>query len=210
MKRVIVQELYQHFYVDKAFERRDLFETLKNRFSINNALYPGSFAHITPSFFFPEVVYVDSDDRARKFFDQKDEVAKLISKNRNYNSEPSFDFIPQDYSKPLDLKEESFDLLISQYAGFISQNCKKYLKIEGLLLANNSHGDAGIASIDDDYELIAAVYVKNGKYHITEKNLESYFIPKKETEITKEYLRKLGKGIGYTKTANSYLFRRIG
>jgi hypothetical protein len=209
MKRVDVQELYKQSYVDNNFERADLFESLRSRFNIHSALYPGSFVHVTPSFFFPEVVYVDNDLRAKKFFEQRSSVAELISKKKAYDTDTVLHFISSDYSKPLELKEQSFDLLISQYAGFVSQECKKYLKIGGILLANNSHGDAGMAFIDDDYELIAAVYVKSGRYHITDKNLESYFFPKKQIPVTKEYLEELGKGIGYTKTANSYLFRRI-
>ncbi|AKB85258.1 hypothetical protein [Methanococcoides methylutens] len=209
MKKVDVQELYRESYVDNNFERADLFESLQTRFNIKRALYPGSFAHVTPSFFIPEVTYVDTDPRAKKFFEQKDAVADLISKKKTYDKDTVLHFIASDYSGPLNLKEKSFDLLISQYAGFVSQECKKYLKVDGILLANNSHGDAGMAFIDDDYELIAAIDVKSGKYHITDRELGSYFFPKKQIPVTKEYLRELGKGIGYTKTANSYLFRRI-
>jgi SAM-dependent methyltransferase len=209
MKKVDVQELYRESYVDNNFERADLFETLKIGFNINNALYPGSFAHVTPSFFIPEVVYVDTDKRAKKFFEQKSKVADLIAKKKTYETDAVFHFISSDYSRPLDLKEKSFDLLISQYAGFVSQECKRYLKIGGILLANNSHGDAGMAFIDDDYEFIAAVYLKNRKFHITEKDLDSYFIPKKQIQVTKDHLAELKKGIVYTKTANSYIFRRI-
>ncbi len=209
MRKINVQDLYNQSYVDNDFERADLFESLKEKFNIKSALYPGSFVHITPSFSFTEVVYVDSDPRARKFFEKRDIVSDLISGKKKYDSETVFAFLSQSYTKPLELQEESFDLLISQYAGFVSQECKKYLKTGGILLANNSHGDAGMAFIDEDYEFIAAVYVKDGKYHITNRNLDSYFIPKRDIEITKKYLKELGKGIGYTKTANSYIFRRV-
>lgn len=47
-----------------------------------------------------------------------------------------------------------FDLLISQYAGFISDTCINYLKVNGYLLVNNSHADAGLAAIDKDYKLL--------------------------------------------------------
>lgn len=209
MKRVDVQKLYHQFYVGKNFERADLFESLKALFNIHTALYPGCFIHITPSFFIPEVVYVDTDLRAQKFFKQKNLVADLISKEKTYDSDAVFHFIASDYARTLDLDERSFDLLISQYAGFVSQACKKYLKTGGILLANNSHGDAGMAFIDDDYKFIAAVHARGGKHHITDRNLESYFIPKKKITVTKEYLEKQGKGVGYTKTAESYIFRRI-
>ena len=59
---------YRKYHIDKADERRGLFEGLVERFGVGRALYPGSFVHVTPSFVIPEVVYVDSDKRAAAFF----------------------------------------------------------------------------------------------------------------------------------------------
>ena len=42
------------------------------------------------------------------------------------------------------MEDRSVDLLISQYAGIISQPCKRYLKPGGYLLVNNSHGGRGV------------------------------------------------------------------
>ena len=111
-----------------------------------------------------------------------------------------------------DRKEElhlHFELLISQYAGFISNACKDYLRIGGYLLVNNSHGDAGLASIDKDYKLISTVHKTRGKYRLSNASLEYYFIPKRNIKVTKELLFKIGKGVGYTKTAPLYIFQRI-
>jgi hypothetical protein len=82
-------------------------------------------------------------------------------------------------------------------------------KIDGILLANNSHGDASMASIDADYKFIGVLNKRQNKYTLSEKNLDSYFIPKMPREITKEYLEKIKRGIGYTKSPTAYLFRRI-
>jgi len=90
--KVDVQGLYRQFYVDNNFERDDLFRSLRSRFNINKALYPGSFVHITPSFFISEVVYVDSDQRAKKFFEQESSVADMISKKKTYDTDPVFHF----------------------------------------------------------------------------------------------------------------------
>jgi len=101
-------------------------------------------------------------------------------------------------------------LLISQYAGFVSQYCKKYLKPGGLLVANNSHGDASMASLDRSFEFIAVIYYSNKTYRFTTRSLDQYFIPKKKNfKVTKEHLEKSMKGIGYTKTASAYLFKKI-
>jgi hypothetical protein len=199
--------LYREYFVNRDFERLDLFGLLAQKYQLSSALYPGSFVHITPSFVFPKTTYVDTDRRAIKFF-QFPQVLKFIEQHKTYDQNPEVTFHAVDYRKPLKEEDASYDLLISQYAGFVSQHCKRYLKINALLLVNNSHGDASMASIDQDYEFIAVVQKSKGKHRISKKNLDTYFIPKKPVEITKDYLEQLQKGIGYQKTASSYLFRR--
>lgn len=201
--------LYKTYYIDKQFERENVFLALRDRFSIKSALYPGSFVHLTPSFVFSEVVYVDSNKPANKFFGHIAAIRELIEKRKDYDEEASFRFIHQDYTKPLPLPLNSFDLLISHYAGVVSQACKKYLKPEGILLANNSHADAGVAFLDNDFELIDAVD-PNRKKPILDADLGRYFIPKNPAKNpSKEELIRSGKGIGYTRTAGLYVFRRV-
>lgn len=202
-------DLYRKDYLDKQFERTELFIQIKEKYKIKNALYPGSYVHITPSFVIPYVVYVDSDKNARKFFNDAEAVAQFIEKNKKYQEDASFRYIHSDYSEPLDLPEKSFDLLISQWAGPVSQLCKKYLKRGGILLANNSHADSGIAYLDSNYELVASVRFNNGKSSISEKKLETYFISKSDMYITLESLLQSGRGIAYKKTSDSYIFRKI-
>ena len=200
--------LYKQYYVDKDFEQLGLFLALSEKYSIKNVLYPGSWIHITPSLVFPLVVYVDSDKRANIFF--KDQaVYDYIRKNKTYLQEAQVGFHKSDYIKDFGEREDSFDLLISLYAGFISKACKKYLRIGGVLLVNNSHGDAGMASIDNDYRFIATYSRRKDRYALSEKNLESYFIPKSGIEVTRDYLEKFQRGIGYTRTATGYIFQRL-
>jgi hypothetical protein len=200
--------LYREHYIDKVFERLDLFQLLAARYGIESALYPGSFVHITPSLIYPVTTYVETDARAKAFFADP-AVDAFINRRKIYDREPEVTFHAADYRRDFGEQEEHFDLLISQYAGFVSQLCKHYLKIGGLLLANNSHGDASMASIDDDYALIAVVNRRKGKHRLSEQNLDAYFVPKAEVEVTREYIQKLGRGIGYTKSASSYVFRRV-
>lgn len=201
-------ELYKEYFVNREFERLDLFQLLAERFAVKSALYPGSFVHVTPSFVFPKTTYVDTDKRTRQFF-QFPEVLDFIAQNKVYPQRSEVTFHPADYRQALAEPDESYDLLISQYAGFISQHCKRYLKIKGILLMNNSHGDASMASIDQDYEFIAVILRDKGIHRVSQKGLDSYFIPKKPIEVTKEYLEQTQAGIGYQKTASSYLFRRV-
>jgi len=202
------KEIYKKYFIEKRFERVDLFEAIKNRYGCKSALYPGSFIHIAPSFVFPYVIYVDTDPQAKKFFKDMAQVKKVIRSRKLYDKESNVEFYSQSYTRPLNIPEGSNDLLISQYAGFISLHGKKYLKGGGILLVNNSHGDASMARLDDDYCLIAVVKKQGDNYRISDKDLDSYFIPKKPVNINRSYLEKTQRGIGYTRTASSYIFRK--
>ncbi len=208
MKKGNVLLLYKKYHVDRNDERLGQFSILAEKYNVKSALYPGSFVHITPSFVFPVVTYVDTDNRAEAFF--KDPcVSDYISKRKTYDSEPELSFFHKDYRKSIEEKRGSFDLLISQYTGFVSRYCKRYLRAGGILLVNNSHGDASMASIDKAFKLIGILTRRGVKYTFSDDNLNAYFIPKKPVKITKEYLEKIGRGIGYTKSASAYLFRKI-
>ena len=201
-------DLYYKYFQDRQFERQDLFQIIADEFNIQRVLYPGSFVHVTPSFVFPDVVYVDDDKQAKQFFG-KPEIHDFIAQRKVYPQESKVTFHFTDYRHGFDEQFGTFDLLISQYAGFVGQHCKPYLKTGGLLLANNSHGDAGMAAIDDQYQLKAVFTFRNGKHRISGTNLDEYFIPKSQIRITKEYLENLQKGIAYEKTASVYLFQRV-
>jgi len=201
-------ELYEKYFQERQFERLNLFQIIADKYKVQRVLYAGSFVHVTPSFVFPDVVYVDNDKQAKQFFG-KPEIFKFIAERKVYPQEAKVSFYFSDYRNGFDEPFETFDLLISQYAGFVGQHCKPYLKTGGFLLANNSHGDAGLAAIDDDYQLKAVYSVRNGKHRISEKNLDEYFVPKSQIQITKVYLEKLQKGIGYKKTASEYLFQKV-
>ena len=201
--------LYKEFYIDRDYELVALFRLLNERFDIHKVLYPGSYVHIAPSFIFPEVVYVDSFHKAKSFFDEP-EVANFLKQRKEYQQEAHFTFSPQDYQKYLDLEPSSFDLLISLYAGLISPACKRYVRSGGLILVNNSHGDASIAALDPELSFVGAIDHRSGLFRLDEHNLEEYFIPKHPEKFTEEKIRKSGKGVGFTKTAFVYLFRKQG
>lgn len=209
MKQDISLSLYKKYHIDRNFERLSMFTILAEKFNIKSALYAGSFVHITPSFVIPKVVYVDNYNKTKEFFNNPS-VYEFISKKKQYTEDSKISFHLKDYQKDIGEPLEAFDLLISQWAGFISQYCKKYLKVNGLLIANNSHGDASMAFLDKDYELVGVFNKRSEeKYNFSDKNLDMYFILKKPREITKEYLLKKQKGIGYKKSASAYLFKRI-
>lgn len=199
--------LYNKYFVDNNFERLGLFELLRDMYSIKSAIYLGSFVHITPAFVFPKTAFIDSDRRVQKFFDSPKVLSHVI-KNKQYDENPEIFSSQQNYEEPINTATK-YDLLISQYAGFVSQSGKKYLKNYGLLLVNSSHGDAAMAYLDDDYEFIGALNQSNGKWSISNKNLEEYFIPKKGNHPTKKEIESSMKGVDYTKSPTNYLFKKI-
>lgn len=204
----VATDLYQQYHVDRNDERLGLFQELLMRYAPRSALYPGSFVHVTPSFVIATVVYVDSDRRAARFFADP-AVAELVAARKEYDDEPVIRFHAQSYEKPLEEREASFDLLISQYAGFVSRGCKRYLRVGGHLVANNSHADASMARLDPDYELVA-VYKRHGeRFAITEKDLDSYMVTKKQPPPSHADLERMQRGPGFVRQAAGYIFERI-
>ena len=200
--------LYKKYFVENESERPELFRVIKEKYGCTSAIYPGSFIHITPSLIFPHTVYVDSDRRVQKFFDDP-EVIRWVRVKKEYADKPEIKAFQQNYTKKLPDAVGEFDLLISQYAGFVSQDCKQYLKPDGILLVNNSHADAGLAFLDPDYELAAVANHNNGKWTIKENDLQDYFIPKKGLHPQKQTLLETMRGVAYKKTASNYIFKKI-
>jgi len=74
------------------------------------------------------VAYVDNSLQADEFF--KDPAVPEYGVQRTINEvNPVIRFHYQDYSKGVGESLESFDLLISQYAGFVSKFYTNFLKL---------------------------------------------------------------------------------
>ncbi len=189
-------------------DRKRLFTAVKTAVGGMETLYPGSFVDIAASFVFESVTYVDTDARASKFFADTVGVQHII-KSEEGSPSVSVRFLRADYQHDLEVRAGSCDLLISLYAGFVSEFCTKYLRIGGTLLAAPSHGDVAMASIDDRYELSGVVVSLSGGYEVKTDNLDTFLIPKSSIKLTAEMIRERGRGIAYTKSPFAYLFRRI-
>lgn len=189
-------------------DRWRLFSAVSAAIAANSVFYPGCYVDIAPSFVFASVTYLDLDKRTPKFFDDAAGVAEIVA-DHDGPANPDITFIHGDYTSGVDLPDEHFDLLISLYAGFISEHCTRHLKIGGTLLVNPSHGDAAMASIDQCYELAGVVISRSGDYRVDTTDLDTYLIPKKPQEITRDSLHTSGRGVGYTKSPFAYLFTRV-
>jgi len=188
-------------------DRWRLFSAVSAAIDAETVLYAGSYVDVAPSFVFESVTYLDVDKRANEFFADADGVLEIIVE---HDGSPDADvaFVHADYTSDLDLPDDSFDLLVSLYAGFISEHCTRHLRVGGTLLVNGSHGDAAMASIDPRYELNGVVVSQDGDYKVITADLDRYLVPKKPQEITVEQLHASGRGIGYTTSPFAYLFTR--
>lgn len=171
-------------------------------------LYPGSFVDVAASFAFDDVTYVDIDRRAARFFGDRPGVSEIIERHRDRPTQAAWRFIHADYQTPLGLPDRSFGLLVSLYAGFVSEHCTRYLRPGGWLLANPSHGDVAMASIDPAYELAAVVIARAGNYRITTRDLDRHLIPKRPVVVTPDLVRESGRGVAYTRSPFAYIFER--
>jgi len=154
------------------------------------------------------VVYVDNDKEAKQFFDNPSNY-EFVTKRKHYTEPTSIKFHAVDYQTGIDEPDQSFDLLISLTAGFVSLHGKRHLKVGGLLLVNDAHGDATMASLDEDLQLIEYGNQTEGKYTLSDMYLDTYFVTKAETELSREWVMKHLRGFKFRKMADVYLFRRI-
>lgn len=206
MKKSIPNLYYNHF-IKNDDERLELFQVIRTKFNIKKGLYPGSYVHITPSFIFPEMVYVDNDKRCNIFFSEPN-TFKLIKDNKVYPNNPILRFHFADFTKGFPEEENSFDLLISLYSGFVSKHCKKYLKKGGILIANNSHGDSSLAYLDLSFKFIGAIKRRGNNFKFTDQYLDSYFITKNGKPIDKNKIENTMRGAGFKKTGYAYVFTK--
>ncbi len=109
-------EVYSKTYCDMNFERRGLFELLCQKFPSEKVIYPGCSTHITPSFYFQHVLYIDRSQAATDFFSDEDEVRRLIGINKVFRQSPYFSFSASDFTEIQEAAEYKYDLLISLYA----------------------------------------------------------------------------------------------
>lgn len=193
-----------HEYRDKIGNRTELYRKVAKSYGVESALYPGSHIDIAPSLVIPKVIYVDNFKGAINFFKNLDLIKEYIFQNKGYEKLCDIVFMGQDYTKELNV--EPVDLIISQYAGFVGQATKKYLKKGGVLLCNDSHGDATLSKFDDDFELIGVIG-KNNK--IIDTKLDDYFVLPRSKKVDLVKVKEKMKGPKYKLTTENYLFHKV-
>ena len=188
-------------YQEKIGSRLELYRAVMMRYGILSALYPGCHIDFSPSLVIPRVVYVDNFKGTINYFRQID---AFINGHKEYKQEFDVLFFGQDHTQ--ELVVEPVDLIISQYAGFVGQATKEYPMIGGILLCNDSHGDATLSKFGEDFKLVGTID-KNNK--ISNSNLEDYFVLSKNRPVDLMEVKTKMKGPKYTKPAENYLFQKL-
>ena len=134
-------------------------------------------------------------------------ASKRRSASGRTDTKPSIVFHHADYTHDLPIEDRSIDLLVLLYAGFIGEHCSRYLRPGGLLLANNSHGDTSMATLDERFELAAVVTASDGSYQVRTDALDRYLQPIRGDTPTWEGLHATNRGIAYTTSPFAYIFR---
>lgn len=197
--------LYESTYKSLQFERGGLFKAIVERYRSREVLYPGCSVHITSSFYFPHVVYVDQSEAAAQFFADERAVLDFVNRNKHYKASTYIRFIRQDYSQPLSLREASFELLLALFTGGIAK-LYKYLKLGGFLLTNNHQGDALDALRYTEMKLKARVIFHKQAYVISESVDEQEIMAQKSNH---QSLKQADQGIAYVEREIYYVFQRL-
>ena len=147
-------------------------------------LYPGCYNHITTSLVFDNVVYIDSDPKMTKFFGD-DAVKDWVKEQKHYDGDTSIQFECLNFSS-LENKfgVESFDLLISACAGFVTPSTSLLLKNGGYCLVSDAHFDARMLSLDKNFTLVAVWDTADEKFVFDVDILSQHFVTQKGEPIT--------------------------
>lgn len=201
--------IYHNLYKNIGFERTDLFEFIRDVFHSKSVLYPGCSMHISPSFIFPQVTYVDKSQDAADFFSDRPAVMKIIEDNRRDKGSGSFDFLFKDYvNEGLPLKDSSFDLLISLYADHVIDNCSRFVRTDGIVICNNFHDEA--LRLDDKAKLALIGFIRktNQKYHFFTDHPLSELKHRDEEKLQKRCLKNKNGRLWYEDHETYYVFRK--
>ena len=174
----------------------------------DTVLYPGCSIHITPSFYFQHVVYVDISEKAKEFFQDYSSILSFVNSNKKYKQSAYIQFIHSDYTKELPVREDNYDLLLSLYAGGIIKSCKKYIKPGGIIVSNNHQHDAQQALNDSSLRLEALIRKKGKKYHNESGTTEEIHKTLQENTKPLKNMRNSGSGLEYVDSEYYFVFRK--
>ncbi|MFC1569898.1 hypothetical protein ACFL4L_06650 [bacterium] len=196
-----VKHSYQKHYHNIGFDRSRLFELIQKKFNCQTVLYPGCYIHITPSFYFAHVVYVDRNQISHDFFTKKVQVTEFVNTHKKYMKSSYVKFLSKDYHDDLGLREQSYDLLISIFGGKLICSCEKYIKPGGLILTNSFFSDHQSIENNNHFELICSIHCYHGNYKIIDDQVC-------KVGKRKSTLKKVNSDFEYVDNENYYIYQK--
>lgn len=187
-----------------------LFKEVQKIAKARRILYPGSHWHLQASLVFPDVTYVDYNQKVAPFFEDS-AVLAWVTANKSYPTEPKLKLCLTDFEH-LKLPSQAFDLLISMSAGIVSKPCTRFLRIGGYFLVSDAHFDARTVALDKRFSLVGVYNMESKK--LETKDLESCFmttagkITSQQVEVSK-VKPKGSRGFKLLREDCFYLFKRI-
>jgi hypothetical protein len=107
-------------YRESIGDRSDLFAALVDLSPVERALYPGGYVDLSPSTAIRSVTYVDTDVRAARFFAEQSAVRAELDGRTRPGAGQHVRFLDADYTEPLEVADDSVDLLTSLSDGPVS------------------------------------------------------------------------------------------
>lgn len=120
-------------------------------------LYPGCHRHLTAALVYPDVTFIDYDEKVAPLYSPDDSVVRdYVGTNKLYEQESQYRFYCYNVNDKIPkIENEGYDLLISLSAGVIVEPCSPYVSKGGYLLVNDSHSDARTTFVNDEWTLVA-------------------------------------------------------
>lgn len=155
---------YEQLYVKLQFERAGLFRLIKKTFPINMVFYPCCSFHITPSFFFSKVYYLDKSEAVASFFKDEVQVNKIIQARKEV-SQSDWRFFHSDLEASLENIPE-VDLVIALFGGDVLRHAFEKTKPRGFILTSSEFSGETILSNDNRYKCLSSIAFQSGEYRI--------------------------------------------
>lgn len=174
MKASQVERLYCKFYESIGFERIGLFECLKNEFGDRTVIYLGSSIHISPSFVFSSVTYVDNSEMARRFFSDEEAIVNFVERKKIYRRKPRIKYVNADYTNCE--VDSRFSIVLAIFSPGTLAAAKQFLGDDSLLVYLPLPSEKQTTKDDKAYKVVGTIRMKKGKYRYSrevQENLHS-------------------------------------
>jgi hypothetical protein len=162
-----IKQQYDTLYTALGFERQGLFRLLQRQFNPREVVYLGSSIHVTPSFFFPHVRYVDNGAQSCAFFADVNAVQAFIAQHKQYRRAPYLQYVRVDYSSRMPGSFERGDLVLALYAPGALHVAANYLQRHGLLVYLPLPSDRDVA-LPAVLVQVGAIVAKGDSYRYEE------------------------------------------